>query len=170
MKTLWPRIRGIVFFGWLIAAIRLILDATVHPAEKTWGWWIGVDILLPIAFIVVGIKGTLDDVPWPKYLLIALVFGVLIWGVPNLISYTTGQFMGWQHGRFEPMVKEPGKFFPKSGHAPPLADSAGGKILTGLQVAGGSAAFGTVASLLVATLLIWLPGKIRRNRRAQPAT
>src|SRR6267142_1244145 len=106
MQSLWPKVRGLVIFGLCVALVRLILDATIKPEEWTPGWFVGVDLLMPIAFIVVGIRGTLDDVPWPKWALASILLGVLVWGVPNLIAYTTGQFMGWHHGRFEPMWKD----------------------------------------------------------------
>jgi hypothetical protein len=168
MSTLWPRIRGLVLFGWLVVLIRFGLDATLKPTDWTPGWFVGVDFLMPIAFLVVGIKGTLDDIPWPKYLLIALTLGVLIWGIPNAITYTTAQFVGWQHGRFSPTVRDAaGKYV--SGHAFPIADTPLGKVGTGLKIAGFSAIFGFVASLVLMTLLIWLPGKVRRRRKAAPA-
>jgi hypothetical protein len=165
MGTLWPRVRGLVLFGWLVVLIRFALDATLKPEEWTPGWFVGVDILMPIAFLVVGIRGTMDDLPWPKYVLMALMLGLLVWGIPNAIVYTTAQFLEWTHGRFEPTVRDAaGKYV--RGHAFPLESASAGKLGAGLKIAGFSSIFGFVGSLVLMTLLIWLPGVVRRRKRA----
>jgi hypothetical protein len=168
MKSAWSRVRGLVLFGIAVAALRFILDATIQPGEWSWGWFVGVSFLMPLAFLYVGIRGTMDDIRWPKFLLMSLILGVLVWGIPNLITYTTAQFQGWQFGRFEPVVKDAAGDYVR-GHAPPIADSTAGKIKAGLMAAGGSALFTTIGSIVLFTLLVWLPGVIRNKRRARPA-
>jgi hypothetical protein len=153
MKSLWPRVRGLVLFGLLVALVRFGIDASIKPERSHPLFYVGVDVLMPIAYLVIGIRGIWDDIPWSKYWLIALMLGVLVWGIPNAITYTTAQFLGWQHGRF----------------ALPLGETTPGKLGRGLGVGGGSTIFGFVASLVVLTLLTWLPGWFRRRKRAPAA-
>jgi hypothetical protein len=154
MSSLWPRVRPLVLFGWLVALIRFGIDASVKPERSNPIFYVGVDVLMPIAYLVVGIKAIWDDIPWKKYPLIALMLGVLVWFIPNAIVYTTAQFLGWQHGRF---------------HNIPIRETAVGKLGMGLGLGGGTAIAGTLGSLLLMTLLIWLPGSVRRKKRPSAA-
>jgi hypothetical protein len=158
MQSLWPRVRGLLFFGWVVAVVRFVLDANGEPGGwKDPGWYVSVYFLMPLALLFVGLRRTWDDLRWPKFILVALLLGFLVWGVPNAISYTTAQFMGWKHGRFGP------------GHGPPTGETTLAKIGIGLAIGGGTGLVGSVHCLLCSTLFIWLPGKIRRNRKAKPA-
>jgi hypothetical protein len=161
MKSLWSRMRGLVLFGWLVALIRFGIEAAMHPGKSDPTWFIGVYFLMPIAFLVVGLRGTLDDLPWKRIALMSLLLGILVWGIPNAIIYTTAQFLGWTHGRFTP----PGQTGAET-RAAPIATTAMGKILAGLATGGMTAIAGTIWSLAGTTLLIWLPGVIRRKRAA----
>lgn len=153
MSSLWPRVRPLVMFGWLVALIRFGIEASVKPERSNPLFYVGVDVLMPIAYLVVGIRAIWDDIPWKKYPLIALMIGVCVWFIPNAIFYTTGQFLGWQHGRY---------------HVP-LAATTAAKLGRGIGVAGGTAVVGILGSLLLMTLLIWLPGYVRRKRRQAAA-
>src|SRR5262245_32381003 len=162
MKALWPRIRPLVMFGWLVALIRFGIDASMKPGRADPFFWFGVYTLMPIAFLVYGIRGTLDDVRWPKIALIALIVGLLVWGIPNLITYSTAHALGWTHGRFA---------VPESARASPMFASTalGPSILRGLVTGGITTVTGAVFSLIGLTLLAWLPGVIRRRRGLKPA-
>jgi hypothetical protein len=157
--TILRRIRGLVLFGWAVAMVRFVAEALWHPGRGDPFWFLGVYFLMPIAFLVIGIRGTFDDLRWPKIALIALLLGVLVWGVPNAIIYTVAQFQGWTHGRFTPHER-----------AAPIAPTALGKLGWGLSIAGGTAVAGAIWCLLWTTVLIWLPGVFRRRRaRAVPS-
>jgi hypothetical protein len=160
MKALWPRIRPLILFGWLVALIRFGIDASVKPAGRHDPFfWFGVYTLMPVAYLVTGIRGTLDDVRWPKIALMALILGVLVWGLPNLVVYTTAHALEWTHGRFA--LPEGTKLFADTGF--------GTAILRGLITGATTSFFGAVASLVTLTLFVWLPGVIRRRRGLKPA-
>ena len=154
MTSLWPRIRGLVLFGWLVALIRFGLEATLHPAKGDPAWFFGVYFLMPVAFLVVALRKTLDDLRWPKIALASLLIGVFVWGIPDAIIYTAGQFLGWTHGRFEPETR-----------SAPIAPTALGKVGWGLVVGAGTAVIGSLWCLVWTTVVIWLPGALRRKRR-----
>jgi hypothetical protein len=155
MNSIWPRIRGLVVFGWLIALLRFAFEPTLRPAQGDVAWFLGVYYLMPVAFIATGLRGALDDVRWPRIALMAVLVGVLVWGIPDLIVYTTAQFLGWTHGRFEPNVK-----------AAPVGTTPLGKLGLGAMVGALTALAGSIWSLTWMTLVIWLPGVVRRRRKA----
>lgn len=144
IKTLWPRIRGLVFFGWAVALIRFILEFTAPD----YAMYIGVYFVMPVAYLYYGVTGRLDDLSWPRLALAMVMVAFFVWFIPNAISYTTAQFMGWQHGRF----------------SADIAASAGGKILSGLGVAVVTFVGGALWSVVFGTLLTWLPGHRRRKK------
>jgi hypothetical protein len=156
--TLWPRIRGLVLFGWLVALLRFGLEPTAKPAQGDVAWILSVYFLMPVAFVWTGIRGTFDDLRWPKIALIAALIGILVWAIPNAIIYTTAQFLGWTHGRFAP-----------NDRAAPLATTTLGRLGAGLGVAGMTAIAGAIWSLVWMTLVVWLPGVVRRRRKTKPA-
>jgi hypothetical protein len=158
MTSLWSRARGLVLFGWLVALIRFGIDASAHPGRSDPLFWIGVYTLMPIAFLVAGIRGTYDDLSWKRLALMAILIGLLVWGVPNLITYTTARFLGWTEGRFAP---------PKGGY--PFGDSTGARVLGGLMIGIITGLIGAAWCVLWTTLLIWLPGRSRRKRAGAPA-
>ncbi len=102
MPSLWSRARGLILFGWLVALIRFGIDAKYHPVRWEPLFFVGVYFLMPIAFLVAGIRGTFDDMSWKRLALMAILIGLLVWGLPNLITYTTARFLGWTEGRFAP--------------------------------------------------------------------
>jgi hypothetical protein len=155
MTSLWSRARGLILFGWLVALIRFGIDASAHPGRSDPLFWIGVYTFMPIAFLVAGIKGAYDDFSWKRVALMSILIGVLVWGVPNLIIYTTARFLGWTEGRFAP---------PQSGD--PFGTGPGGNILAGLAIGGITSVIGSAWCLIWTTLLIWLPARSRRKRAA----
>ena len=81
-----------------------------------------------------------------------IILGFFVWFVPNLITYTTAQFMGWDFGRFAP------------GRAAPIAEGTVGKLLTGLGLGAGTMLAGTGWSIVFGSLLIYLPNQMRANK------
>lgn len=79
-------------------------------------------------------------------------------GTAESIAYTTGQFLGWNHGRFH--YGGPGD---PANKADTIAATALGKIGTGAFVALLTTVAGTVWCTLWGTLLIWLPGRFGRK-------
>jgi hypothetical protein len=159
MPSLWSRARGLVLFGWLVALIRFAIDAKFHPGRGEPLFWFGVYTLMPIAFLVAGIRGTFDDMSWKRLALMSILIGLLVWGLPNFITYTTARFLGWTDGRFAP---------PKSGY--PFGDDTGARILGSLLAGVITGVIGAAWCILWTTLLIWLPGRSRRKRQIGPAS
>ena len=148
VPPLRERILGLVVFGWAVALVRFFLDLTVP--EHAMGF--GVYFAMPVAFAYVGLTGRWGRVRWwPTIPGTMLVLALLVWGAVNWPVYTAAQFLGWEHGRFAP------------DRAPPLQDDALGKVIAGLSYAALSTLAATVWCTLWATLLIWLPARLRRE-------
>lgn len=145
VPPLCARLRGLVIFGWAIAAIRFAMEAGLPDISARFP--IGVYILMPLALAFVGLTRRWGPIPWKTMAKTMVVLALLVWALPNTITYTTGQFMEWGHGRFGPT------------ESPPLAPTAIGKIGAGLIMGGFGAVGGTIICTLVGTLLIWLPGR-----------
>ena len=152
--SLWNDIKPLVFFGWVVAAIRFALEF-VAPQQA---WFFGVYWLMPIALIYFGVQHKLEHVAWPRLALSMVLLGVLVWFVPNAIAYTTAQFQGWSHGRFAPQTQ-----------SAPIAPTPGAKIGTGLTVAALTALGGSFWCIVWSTLVIWLPGYLRRRKQVAAA-
>lgn len=148
--SLWSDIRGLVFFGWIVAAARLLLDFTAPELSM----YIGVYFLMPLAYLYYGVKGKWDHLSWRRVALSLIVVVFFVWFIPNLISYSTAFFVGLEHGRFSP--ENSGRMF---GHHGPFMT-----ILNGAMVAGGTFLAGSVWSVALGTLFIWLPGAMRRRQ------
>ncbi|MCY3554148.1 MAG: hypothetical protein OXH56_02390 [Gemmatimonadetes bacterium] len=148
--SLWSDIRGLVFFGWIVAATRLLLDF-VAPEQSM---FIGVYFLMPLAYLYYGLKGRWDHLAWRRVAGSLLVVVFLVWFIPNLVSYSTALFAGLDHGRFSPQNFV--RVFDDEG---PVMT-----ILNGAMVAGGTFLAGSVWSVSLGTLFIWLPGAMRRRQ------
>jgi hypothetical protein len=109
--------------------------------------YIGVYYGMPIVLLIFAVLGTFKGVGWKRLALGMILTGVLVWGLPNVISYTTAQFLGWDHGRFG------------AGRGPAIAETSAGKVLTGLQIGGITSLVGAAWLIVWSTILIWLPGK-----------
>ena len=151
LKSLWNDVKPLVWFGWAVAAIRFALEF-VAPQQA---WYFGVYWLMPVALIYYGVQKKLDHLSWPRLALSMLIVGVLVWGLPNVIVYTTAQFQGWTHGRFTPQTQ-----------SAPIAATSAGKIQAGLVVGALTALGGSVWSIVWSTLVIWLPSYVRRRKVA----
>ena len=145
LSSLWSNIRGLVFFGWIVASIRLLLDF-VAPDQSM---YIGVYWMMPLAYLYYGLKGKWDHLPWRWVAGSLLVVVFLVWFVPNWISYSTAALVGLDHGRFSAVVE---------------LDSPVQAILNAGIVAATTFGAGSVWSLSLGTLFIWLPGALRRRQ------
>ncbi len=148
--SLWSTIRGLVIFGWLVAAIRLLLDF-VAPEQSS---FIGVYYLMPLAYLYYGLKGRWDHLPWRKVAVSLLVVVFLVWFVPNWIAYSTAALAGLDHGRFSA----------EAYRTVIERDTPVKIILNAGIVAASTFGAGSVWSLSLGTLFIWLPGALRRRK------
>ncbi len=146
LPELWSRIRPLVFIGWGVAAIRLGLEWT-EPAAT---YWFGLYFVMPLPLLYLGWRGRFDGLSWPRLALAMFVLAICVWGLTNAVTYSVGQFMGWQHGRFAP------------NRAAPIEDNPLMKVVRGLSVGGLTALASAVWLLAFATLLVWLPRRLRR--------
>lgn len=158
MPTVPPlreRIRGLVLLGLAIGLLRYALEFTASP----YAMWFGVYYLMPVALLVVGLRGLWGPIPWPKMLGSIAVMCLLVWGIPNTLAYTTGQFLGWQHGRFH----YGGPDDPAT-RAAPIAATTWGKLGWGVLQGVLTSVAGTIWCTVWGTLVIWLPARLRRRR------
>ncbi len=149
-SSLWSNIRGLVLFGWMVAAIRLLLDF-VAPDQSM---FFGVYWMMPLAYLYYGLKGKWDHLPWRWVAGSLLVVVLLVWFVPNWISYSTAAFVGLDHGRFSAEASQ----------TVIERDSPVKIILNAGIVSAATFGAGSVWSLSLGTLFIWLPGALRRRQ------
>ncbi len=144
------RLLGLTLLGWAVASVRFTLDFMAMEQAM----WFGVYYAMPPALAWVGLRGRWGAISWRSMATTTAVLGLVIWGIPNAISYTTGQFLEWTHGRFEPGVR-----------ATSIAAHEFGKLGWGLLQGLLTAIAGALWCTAWGTLLIWLPGR-RRSRSA----
>lgn len=157
-KRLWP----LFVFGSIVSAIRLALDAIAPNSEITMQF--GVYWLMPLALAFVGFTGRWGTIGWKPMALTMIALGFAVWGVWNSIAYTTGQFMEWTHGRFDPgerVVAEDGTVSWENGRAAPIMDSAFLKVAMGLLHGFLSSLTSSVWCIVWGTVLVWLPARLR---------
>jgi hypothetical protein len=145
------RIRVLVLIGLAVGLSRYALEFAASYAAM----WFGVYYVMPVAILVIGVRRSWGDIRWPALLGTILVMCLIVWGIPNALAYTTGQFLGWQHGRFA------------AERAAPLAATAFGKIGWGLLQGLATSVAGTVWCTVFGTIFIWLPARLR-PRAAMP--
>ena len=150
LGNLWNHVKGLIFFGWLVAIIRFALEF-VAPEQAM---YFGVYYVMPLAYLYYGLTGKLDDLKWPQLALGMVIVAFFVWFLPNSISYTTAQFLELEHGRFA------------ADRAAAIQDSAMGKIISGVSISLVTWVGGAVWSIVFSTLFIWLPG-LRRKRSLQ---
>ncbi|MEO6596402.1 MAG: hypothetical protein ABIP94_16755 [Planctomycetota bacterium] len=154
---LGQRIRGLVLLGLAIGLIRYGLEFVASKHAM----WFGVYYVMPIALLVIGLRRTWGDIRWPVLLGTMFVMCLVVWGIPNTLAYTTGQFQGWNHGRFYS-----GGGDDTHVRAAPIAASTLGKVGLGLMQGLLTAVAGTVWCTVFGTLFIWLPARLRRGAAA----
>lgn len=146
--TLWNAIRPLVFIGWGIAAVRLALEFVAPDASM----YVGVYYLMPIVLIAYSVKKRFDDLLFLRLMLGMLIVGVLVWGLPNFIAYSTAQFQGWEHGRFA------------AGRSEPLREGTAARLLAGISIAWKTSLVGTFWMAVWSFFATWIPGALRRRR------
>jgi hypothetical protein len=158
---LGARLLPLVSFGIVVAMVRYALEFAA-PAHTM---WFGVYFAMPLAFLAIGMRGSWGAIRWPALFGTMLLIVLFVWTIPNTIAYTTGQFLEWNHGRFY----HGGPDDPNT-RAAAIAESFLGKVglgaLQGLLTSIGGIVWCTVGG----TLLIWLPGRLRRRASAQAAS
>lgn len=132
--------------GLAVGAVRYALEF-VAPQHSM---WFGVYYVMAAAYVVVGITDAWGPIRWPAMAGTMICLAFTVWGVWNTVAYTTGQFLGWEHGRFEPNVR-----------AAPVADTTLAKIGWGVAQGFLTSVAASIASILVGTVFIWLPGRLR---------
>ncbi len=147
---MWSVLRPLVFLGWAIAAGRFALEWIAPDASM----YFGVYYVMPLVLLVFGLRGHFDGVGFWRLVLCMFLTAILVWGIPNSVSYTVAQFQGWTHGRFGP------------DRAPPIADTAGARILVGLSIGGLTALAGTVWMIGFSLFFAYLPARLRARRAA----
>ena len=152
--SLGQRLKPLVIFGYIVAAIRLALDATAPDFVLTMCF--GLYYLMPLAMLVVGLQRQWGLVRWTTMAGTMIALGFVVWGVWNSIAYTTGQFMEWTHGRFYPGQGPDDE----AGRAAPPAATATAKIGWGLLHGLLSSITSSIWCIGFGTVLIWLPGRL----------
>src|SRR5687768_17940927 len=82
-RPLLTILRPLLWAGWAIAAIRLLLDAFAPDVSMYFGVYYG----MPLVLVVAAFKGWLDDLTMPRFLLGMGVTALLVWGIPDVIAY-----------------------------------------------------------------------------------
>lgn len=162
------RILPLVLFGWALAATRLILDFTAPDWPPT--MHIGVFFTLPFFIAYIGLMRKWGRISWPQMALSMLLVGFLVWGIWNSIAYTTGQFMEWTHGRFDPgtpTIGADGVTTYEGGRASPIQAESLGKIGQGLLHGLVSSVAGSVWCILFGSVFIWVPAMLGRGENRQ---
>lgn len=153
------RIRGLALVGLAVGLLRYGLEFLAPDAAM----WFGVYYVMPVAILVVGLRRSWGDVRWPALLGSMAVLCLVVWGIPNTLAYTTGQFLGWQHGRFHYGGPDD-----PANRAAPIAATALGKLGWGVLQGLLTSVAGTIWCTAFGTLLIWLPARLRRRAAAAP--
>lgn len=143
------RLMPLVLIGWVVATIRLVLEFQAPDQSM----WFGVYYVMPLVLLIVGVRGMWGPIGWPAMAATAFLLALLVWGVPNAIAYTLGQFLDWTHGRFEPGER-----------AAKIADNPLTKLGLGLAQGGLTSLAGAVWCILAGTLFVWIPARLRRAR------
>ena len=160
MHTVPPlrqRLLPLVAVGLAVGLARYVAEF-VAPGQAM---YVGIYYVMPIAFLVVGLRDGWGPIRWPALLGTMALLCAIVWGVSNTLAYTTGQFLGWQHGRFH----NGGPDDPTN-RAAPIAATALGKIGLGVMQGVLTSVAGTIWCTLWGTVLIWLPARLRRAKAA----
>ncbi len=142
------RLFPLVVYGWVIGAIRYLLEF-IAPDQA---WYFGLYYYMPVAILFVGLSKKWGAVRWTQVAGTMVALAVLTWFVCNSIAYATGQFMEWEHGRFRTGTG-----------ASPIADTVSGKLWAGVSTAAGTTVIGTLWCVAWGTAAIWLPTKLGKK-------
>jgi hypothetical protein len=146
------RLLPLVLLGLGVGLLRYALEFAAPDQSM----YFGVYFVMPVALLVVGIRGTWGAIRWPALLGTMVLMCLIVWGIPNTLSYTTAQFQGWNHGRF--YHEGPGDH-----RAAPIAATTFGKLGWGFLQGLATSVAGTIWCTVIGTVVIWLPGRLRRR-------
>jgi hypothetical protein len=150
--SLGKRLLPLILFGWAIGAIRYLLDF-LAPDQAM---YMGLYYLMPVALLWIGMTRRWGAVSWRQVAGTMVLLAFCTWFVWNSTAYLTGQFLGWEHGRFAP------------NRAAPVAETLFGKVWGGVSTGFLTAIAGSVWCLVFGTVFIWLPARFQSKSSAQP--
>lgn len=142
------RLFPLVVYGWVIGAIRLLLDA-IAPEQA---WFFGLYYLMPVGILYVGLTKKWGEVRWTQVAGAMVVLALATWLVWNTIAYVTGQFLEWEHGRFEPGVR-----------AAEIGETTMAKLWGGVSTGLLTVVGGIGWCVIWGTLAIWLPVRLGKK-------
>lgn len=155
--TLRQRVLPLIVLGLTTGLVRYAFEF-VAPDQAM---WFGVYYVMAAAILVIGVRGTWGPVRWPTLLGTMALTCLVVWGVPNTLAYTTGQFLEWNHGRFHFGGPDD-----PTNRAAPIAATTLGKVGWGTLQGLLTSVAGTVWCTVLGTILIWLPGRLRAKTAA----
>lgn len=141
--VLWP----LVYCGWAIGALRLLLDAFARDVAM----YVGLYYLLPLVLIVFVRQGRFAGIRMGRALLTSAVAAPFISFPVNTLAYGVAQFAGWTHGRFA------------EGRALPIAEELADKLLSAVLAGLGTSLAGTVWLVLFTWVIVGTSRLIRRG-------
>lgn len=147
LKQTIVTVKGLIIFGWIIASIRLVLDLSAPEISMYFGVYYG----MPLVYLYYGLTGKMDHLSWSRLAIAMVVVAFFVWFIPNVITYTTAQFMGWEFGRFSADRNEW------------IQDSSIRKVLSGLGISAVTFVAGSVWSIVFGSVLIFLPRRFRKK-------
>ena len=157
MRTTPPlrmRIKPLVLVGLPIASLRLLAEFVAPNLAM----YFGVYYLMPIVILVLGAKDAWGPIRWTLIPISMATMCLIVWGIPNTIAYTSGQFLEWNHGRF---------YFEgwdsDQSRAAPIADTVVEKLGWGVSQGLLTSLVGTLWCTFWGTLLIWIPARRRHS-------
>lgn len=119
--------------------------------------WFGVYYVIGATIVLIGLTGKWGAIRWPALLGTMALMCLIVWGIPNTLAYTTGQFLEWKHGRFHYGGPDD-----PTNRAAPIAATTIGKIGWGVLQGLLTSVAGTIWCTILGTVFIWLPGRLRR--------
>jgi len=157
-QRLWDLVRPLVYVGWGVAVTRFALDMFAPEHAE----YIGVYYVMPAVLLVCGIRKRFAQVSFARFSLAMVMVAALVWALPNIVTYTVGQFMEWDHGRFAPgqeVVDAAGDVTLVGQKAAPHAESTLGKIRTGALVGAATGLGGIFWMFVWGVVVAWLPSR-----------
>lgn len=147
------RLLPLVVLGLAVGLARYAMEF-VAPEHAM---WFGVYYVIGATIVLIGLTGKWGAIRWPALLGTMALMCLIVWGIPNTLAYTTGQFLEWKHGRFHYGGPDD-----PTNRAAPIAATTIGKIGWGVLQGLLTSVAGTIWCTILGTVFIWLPGRLRR--------
>ena len=139
------RLIPLLQLGFAVGAVRYACEF-IAPQ---YSMFFGLYYIMPIAILIIGLSNTWGDISWRALAGTMFLTGILCWGIANTAAYTTGQFLGWTHGRFD------------ESRAAALAETDMMKIVVGLAQGVVTGILGGIWCIIFGSLFIWIPTRMR---------